>query len=384
MRKLLTVAAAVTVAAGAATSAFAGNGTPVDDDSAAPLTLAVYGDAPYGTTPTDTSEFAATPAFIDSVNQDPKVRLVLHVGDIHSGSQYCTEAYDRAVFGLWTRFKDPLVYTPGDNEWADCHKVKEGGGSYNTTTGQIDIRKDAAGNPLDHAGGNPAANLDLVRSIFFADPGTTLGGRPKQVVSQADAYDRAHPADARFVENVMWEQSKVLFVTVNIPGGSNNDDDTWYGAPTKSAGQTQDIAERTAADLRWLQAAFARAKADGAHAVLIQTQADMWDVDGKPAAHLQGYRPFVTAIAAHAKTLGKPVLLLNGDSHAYTSDNPMSPGNPLDAIYSPALDVPNFHRIVVHGSTFPLEWLKLSIDPAADAPNGDAAFGPFRWERITQ
>jgi len=25
--------------------------------------------------------------------------------------------------------------------------------------------------------------------------------------------------------------------------------------------------------------------------------------------------------------------------------------------------VPNFHRIVVHGSTFPLEWLKLTIDP---------------------
>jgi hypothetical protein len=31
----------------------------------------------------------------------------------------------------------PLVYTPGDNEWADCHKKKEGGGEYSSSTGDI-------------------------------------------------------------------------------------------------------------------------------------------------------------------------------------------------------------------------------------------------------
>ena len=71
------------------------------------MTLAVYGDAPYGTTPTDTAEFAATPAFIDSVNADPDVSLVLHVGDIHSGKQYCTEAYDQSISDLWTSVRGP-------------------------------------------------------------------------------------------------------------------------------------------------------------------------------------------------------------------------------------------------------------------------------------
>ncbi|HEX8111156.1 MAG TPA: hypothetical protein VF516_25675, partial [Kofleriaceae bacterium] len=66
------------------------------------LTVAVYGDAPYGTSPTDSAQFLATPAFIQSINADPDVRLVLHVGDIHSGKQFCTEAYDRAVFNLWS------------------------------------------------------------------------------------------------------------------------------------------------------------------------------------------------------------------------------------------------------------------------------------------
>jgi len=35
------------------------------------FTYAVYGDAPYGVNPTDTSETEATPAFIDAVNADP-------------------------------------------------------------------------------------------------------------------------------------------------------------------------------------------------------------------------------------------------------------------------------------------------------------------------
>src|SRR5215831_9911646 len=83
---------------------FAQNGTPINPNSKNPLTLAVYGDSPYGTSPTDTTETDKTPAFIDSVNKDPKVDLVLHVGDIHSGSQWCTESYDRTIFDLWTAF----------------------------------------------------------------------------------------------------------------------------------------------------------------------------------------------------------------------------------------------------------------------------------------
>jgi hypothetical protein len=39
------------------------------------------------------------------------------------------------------------------------------------------------------------------------------------------------------VENVIFVQSRVLFVTINVPGGSNNDTDVWYGAPTASAAQ---------------------------------------------------------------------------------------------------------------------------------------------------
>jgi xylose isomerase len=51
----------------------------------------------------------------------------------------------------------------------------------------------------------------------------------------------------------------------------------------------------------------------------------------------------------------------------------------------PGYNVPNFHRIVVHGSTLPLEYLRLTVSPwhQSIAP-GAESFGPFSWERVIQ
>ncbi len=357
------------------------------------FTYAVYGDAPYGTSPTDTTETDATPAFIRAVNADRAVSTVLHVGDIHSGSQYCTQTYDQQVAALWTAFADPMVYTPGDNEWADCHKKKEGGGAYNAGTGQIDYVKDTNGNLVDYAGGNPVDNLALVRSIFFPRPGGTLGSGRLRVLSQAQVDNHAHPTDSQYVENVMWERDGVLFATVNVPGGSNNDADPWYGAPTASPQQTTEANNRTGAALRWLDRAFTTATSTHARSVVVMTQADLWDLDGKAASHLANYEPIVSSLASHTQTYGKPVLLLNGDSHVYRSDNPLQTsssctGDEDVCAYDswdshPSYDVPNFHRIVVHGSTVPLEYLRLTAN-AKNQPTTATSFGPFSWQRVTQ
>lgn len=47
-------------------------------------------------------------------------------------------------------------------------------------------------------------------------------------------------------------------------------------------------------------------------------------------------------------------------------------------------NVPNFHRVVVHGSTFPLEWIKLAVNPRTSVANSANAFGPFSWQRVSQ
>jgi hypothetical protein len=308
---------------------------------------------------------------VQSINSDPDVSLVMHVGDIHSGSQYCTAAYDQSIYDLWTKFTDPLVYTPGDNEWSDCHKVKGAGGVYNADTGTIDYVRDANGNLVDYAGGDPIANLALVRSIFFPQPGVTLGTNKRDVLSQGVVEHN------QFVESVLWTRSRIVFVTINLPGGSNNDNAIWYGAPAQSGAQQTEVSEWTGTDLRWLDTAFAVARANHAAGVVIGTQADMWDPEGG-AANLTQYEPIIQRIASLTTSFGSSVLLFNGDSHVYRSDNPLSASDPLNALH-PGYDVSNFHRVVVHGSTFPLEWLRLSIDPNATG-SGSNAFGPFSWQ----
>lgn len=364
------------------------------------FTAAVFGDVPYGTSPTDTAQFQALPALLKSINDDPDATLALDVGDIHSGKEYCTQAYDKSVHGLLNTLIDPLVYTPGDNEWADCHKAGEGGGTWNATTGTATFVVDANGNPVAYANGNPADNLALVRSIFFPIPGKTIGGA-MTVHTQAQEFDPAFPTDAQYVENVWFIKSGVLFVTVNIPGGSNNGTDPWYGAPSQSAAQAQEVASRTGAALRWLKTAFDQAGASNASAMVIMEQADMWDLDGKAASHIAGYKPYIDALAARTASFGKPVLLFNGDSHIYRSDNPLQKGAPC--VYEPSsgaaavactgdaydsqpngYNVTNFHRVTTHGSTLPMEWLKLTVDPAASAAATATTFGPFSWQRMPQ
>ena len=350
MRKALAIVALVCVALGAG-HAQAGNGKPINTGSADTLTLAVFGDWPYGP-----DVFAAAPRFIDSVNSDPHVRLVLHVGDIHSGSQPCTGAglpalpakadptYNDKIFAFFESFKDPFVYTPGDNEWTDCHKTKQ------------------------FSSGAPLNELAAVRDLFFPNPGVTLGGRKMQVLTQAEAFDPAHPADAQFVENVMWEDSQVVFVTLNVPG-SNNDGLKWTAPFTDEPARINEVTQRTAADIRWLQQAFALAEANGAAALLIGLQADMWD----PAAlvpggdGLNGYTGFVHALADAAVHFGRPVLLINGDSHLFGSDRPLAdPMSATGKIHGTAA-VPNLTRVTVQGSTnTPVEWLRLTIDPRSD------------------
>src|SRR5207302_2554563 len=115
--------------------------------------------------------------------------------------------------------------------------------------------------------------------------------------------------------------------------------------------------------------------------------------DNKTSAHLTNYEPIVSSLASHTTSFGKPVLLFTGDSHVYRSDNPLQHGAACtgdagvcgyDAWNShPSYDVPNFHRIVVHGSTIPLEWLKFIITPGAHHDTTPTSFGPFSWERIT-
>ena len=126
-----TLVAIAAVGAVAATIPFAAGAASASRNS---LTVAVYGDSPYGKTAYapgnqsgDVAQQGLTAGFVSAINNDAAVSQVFHVGDIHSGKEFCTVAYDQTVANFWKGFTKPLVYTPGDNEWTDCHKATSRG-----------------------------------------------------------------------------------------------------------------------------------------------------------------------------------------------------------------------------------------------------------------
>jgi hypothetical protein len=278
-------------------------------------TVAVIGDTPYGD-----AQIAGFPQDIAEINGDPDVRRVIHLGDIKNGSSRCDDSYLAARLADFATFDDPLVYTPGDNEWTDCHRANNGGYL-------------------------PTERLATIRRTFFAEPGRTLGEHERKV----DYQSRAFP------ENVTWDGSHVQFGLVHVVG-SNDDQLPWFtdrpGQPETAAEQQLRVQEYTArerAGLAWVDAIFERAERSRAAGVVLGMQADMWDPAAPPAT-LSAFAPYKEVIARRAAEFGRPVLLMEGDSHVFTVDRPA--GMPA-----------NLTRVVVQGSTsVPHEWLRLHVD----------------------
>ncbi len=294
-------------------------------------TIAVFGDLPY--TPAQILHFENLPA---SVNADPDVSRAIHLGDIKSGSTLCEDATYVRVKATFDMFQDPLVFTPGDNEWTDCHRTNNGGYL-------------------------PTERLAFERSVFFAAPGRTLGINSRRVDVQKSKGVVAFP------EHVRWEQGDVTFATFNVPG-SNNDQVPW-GAPWNTAAsqaiQADEVATRTRAVLKWIDSTFEEARDEHARGVVLGLQADMWDATA-PLSAFTGYKEIVQSIAAHTRAFRRPVLLMNGDSHVFGFDHPLAdPTTAFNQQYGITAPVPNLTRLTVQGSTStPSSWVRLTIDPS--------------------
>lgn len=331
----LTAASCSSEVTAAATRSSAAKASADKDANNGHTTYAVIGDFPYG--PVKRAEL---PRLVDLINADPTIERVIHLGDIKAGSSSdCSDAYFLDIRQQFDRFVEPLVYTPGDNEWVDCHVASKNNGLYTPTERLIKVRED-----------------------FFPVVGRTLGVRSAEVTSQAEV----DPANAQYIENVMWTHADVVFATVNIQG--SDDDTAPWGTPLPAdassyPSQTQERVTRTQADVAWINRAFDRAKQ--AKAIVIAMQADMWD----PASALDAFNDYVQLIGNLAIQFGKPVLILNGDSHVFHVDHPYTPGSPFFGLHANTPLAPNVTRMVVNGSAARTEYVRMTINPEAKNPN---------------
>jgi len=301
-------------------------------------TVAIIGDVPYGD-----SLVSHFPAFISQINADPDVKMVTHLGDIKNGSSKCTDEYFELIREDFALFRDPLVYTPGDNEWTDCHRANNG--SY-----------------------NPLERLAKIREVFFAHPGKTLGEPSVAVKSQADLG---------IPENVRYTRNDISFAALHVVG-SNNSALPWTGlgfsAPTPE--QIAELTARTDAAVKLIQDTFAHATSDGSRAVVLQMQADMFDPTvGVPTIdNYSAFRPIVQALIDESRSFGRPVYLFDGDSHVFNVDRPVADGSSWLSFYGVTGSADNLTRITVNGSSLGEKgWLKVTIHSVGE---------PVTWEQI--
>ncbi len=284
------------------------------------FSFVALGDLPYG------SPQKAYPAYrqlIASINQ-LKPAFSIHVGDIKSGSSLCSDREFEAQRGHFDLFEAPVVYTPGDNEWTDCHRRSNGGYE-------------------------PQERLQALRQLFFR-PGLSLGAQPMALQSQAELM----PEHAAFVENQRWLHQGVLFATVHVVGSNNNMQPDVPGA-------LQEFALRDAANVVWIKAAFEHARASGARALVLAMQANpllgrnLFEDFPKGSGFRNSIGDTLLPLAAASSV---PVLLIHGDSHWHRMDQPFTwQRQPLRQLT----------RLEVPGGTDVRAW-RVSVDPSKPQP----------------
>jgi hypothetical protein len=198
------------------------------------FTFNTFGDMPYFF-PHDFTRFENV---IKQVNTAP-IAFSVHVGDFKASVTPCSDEAFTNMLGYFNTFKKPMIYTPGDNEWTDCHKKKAGNFQ-------------------------PEERLEKLRQMFFKTP-ESFGQEKMPLISQSSM-----PAFKKYVENTRWDYGKIAFATFHAVGRNNN------FLPTNNRNFNQEFFERDAANVAWIKETFKHAKEAQLSGIVLFTQADMF------------------------------------------------------------------------------------------------------------
>lgn len=305
MRKIASFVAATVVMVGFFASLATGRSSGQGPQSREKVDFGLIGDMPYRT-----ADEAKLDTLIGEIN-DEKIRFTIHVGDIKSGSSRCDDALYQREYARMEALEDALVYTPGDNEWTDCHRAAAGGF-------------------------NPIERLAYLRSVFFSDPSNSLGDRELALEFQS----------AEYPENARWIRADVTFATLHVVGSNNN-----RVASTNPVGNDAEYEARNQANIRWLRETFEQATDDEAIGVVLAVQANMFEDN---VHNPSGFDQFLEALRTEVLAFGRPVVLVHGDSHYFRIDKPlMDPAGSRIVLFT---------RVEVFGDR-DVHWVRGTIDP---------------------
>jgi hypothetical protein len=276
----------------------------------APLRIFAVGDLPY---------FEAEKSQLEDLLRTAAAQgtpFLIHVGDIKGGSAPCTDANLGEIADLFRTQAVPVVYTPGDNEWTDCHRPRAGA----------------------H---DPRQRLQQVREIVFSDPS----------VLRLEHLDLFRPRDTdadRYPEIYAFMHAGILFVALHVVGSNNGNDP---GDPAS----VEEFVAREAANLRFLQDCAAHARDDQVDAVVLLFHANPNFESAQSPSGFEGLRQGILDLLV---TYPGPVLAIHGDTHRFKFDQPLM---------DPRTGKPNprFTRAEVPGSPI-VGGLWITIDPGRE------------------
>jgi len=323
--------------------------------------IGLWGDVPYS----DLQATVGVPNMIADMNAQ-SLAFTVNDGDLKAGNATagsitptsCADAMYIQALNYMNQLKAPAMFTPGDNDWTDCDRPKNG--AYNAVE-----------------------RLDYERSLFFADNYSQGMRRMRQQVQTAPLCLNAAGQPAACVENRRWNVDEVTYVTLNIPGSCNNLCDTTLDYALDQA----EFAARNAANIAWLKDSFAVAKSSKSAAIMVISQANPgWDRTDATRAPLRdprtlaektqsivnnaivetdstnpdGYKDFLNALRDEVVAFRKPVSYVHGDSHYFRVDKPL-----LDAT---GKRLENFTRVETFGNNAAngnndVHWLKVKVEP---------------------
>lgn len=338
---LILVAGAAALTAGQAPQA-RGADDRDEDRGSRRYAIGLWGDLPYS----DVQAQTGVPNLIADMNRQ-ELAFTVQDGDLKAGNgtpgsvtpTICSDDLYTQALGFFSSLRAPAVFTPGDNDWTDCDRPKNGGFS-------------------------SLERLDHERKVFFSTPFSLGQHRLRQEVQQMPLC-LGVSGSVPCVENRRWTLGGVTYATLNIQGSCNNLCDT---APDPA-----EYAARNAADIAWMQETFAEAKARGSAAVMLISQADpgfdatdatrgpvrdpqtLVETDGMP----DGFHDFLVALRDEVVAFERPVAYVHGDSHYFRVDRPF-----LDA---QGQRLENFTRVETFGDnqangTNDVNWLKVFVD----------------------
>lgn len=278
--------------------------------------VALTGDLPY-----NEAQEAGFARVADEINGERDVAFTIFDGDFKNGSGECTDEVYSEALARFEAFRQPLVYTPGDNEWTDCHRI---------------LATDPAS-----PNGDPLERLGYLRTALYPDPAASLGRRTLALESQAAAG---------YPENARWSKGPVTYATLHVVGSNDN----LPVAPETSPGDPAEHAARSSATIEWMRSAFHEAIGRGDKGIVLSMQADPnFEVEpGDPSR--SGFEDFLVALRDEVVAFDGQVVLVHGDSHYFREDKPLRTDD--------GGAIGNFTRLETFGNP-DVHWVRMTVDP---------------------